>query len=146
MRLEEITLDMLRRSLDAYVAVAYQSAPLPLTVKSRIAFIREFPGDDLAQLLSRDIIERTPADAETSAVTAYGVRLGNEKYPHMKLIIRRAADDDWRFAVDCHDGAFEVVGTPDGLRAQELKDYNMALREKIEALWREEDLPAVEEA
>ncbi len=146
MRLEEITLDMLRRSLDAYVAAAYSAAPLPLTVKSRLGFILEFPGESLADLLAKDFIERTPADAETASVEAYGVRLGNDKYPHMKLVLRRASDDDWRFAVDCHDEAFEVESTaPDKLRAQELKEYNHALREKIESLWREADLPTVDE-
>ena len=147
MRLEEITLDMVRRALDAYVGAAYEHSPLPLTVKSRVGFIREFPGATLADLLANDFVERVPADAETAAVAAYGVRLGNDKYPHMKLTLRRETDDDWRFAVDCHDGAFEVENSsPDKLRAQELKDYNLALRAKIESLWRESDLPAEDEA
>jgi hypothetical protein len=168
MRLDDITVDMLKKALDIYVAAAYQQAPLPLTVKSRVAVFREYPGADLKDLLALDVIERTRSESDPAAVISFGVRLGNEKYPHMKLTIRRqegvspqgfpqgprvpsgreaAREDDWRFCVDSHDSAFELESTnPDALKAQELKDFNQELKGTIEALWREADLPAAEEA
>jgi len=147
MRFEDITVEMLQQALNVYVGVAYENAPLPLTVKTRVNFIREFAGDSLADLLAHDVVEQFPPDAEGPAVTGYAIRLGNDKYPHMKLALLRVAENDWRFAVDCHDGAFEVEPTsPDKPRAQALKDCNSALRSKVEDSWRDADLPVIDEA
>ncbi len=146
MRLEDISVGMLRKALDGYVSLAYEHSPLPVTVKARVSFIREYPGETLSGLLGHEVVERIPCESEQKDVQCYGIRLGNEKYPHMKLMLHQAAEDDWRFTVDCHDGAFEVESaSPDRPRAEELKAYNHALRESIEALWREADLPVVDE-
>jgi hypothetical protein len=146
MRLEEISAEMLKKALDIYVASAYEQAPLPLTVKSRVNFIREYAGVGLDSLLGHDVVERITSGNGSKAVTCYAVRLGNDQYPHMKLTLLRVTDDDWRFAVDCHDGAFEVENAhPERPRAQELKACNRDFREKIESLWREADLPTSDE-
>jgi hypothetical protein len=146
--MEDISVEMLRKALDAYIVAAYQHAPHPLTVKSRVLFIREYAGDSLADLLAHDVIERLPAENEGNGATSYSIRLGNDRYPHMKLMLTKVADDDWRFAIDCHDGVFEVISasSADHPRAEELKGYNRALRENIESHWREEDIPTVDES
>ena len=147
MRLDEISVEMLQKALDVYVACAYEHSPQPVTVKSRVLLIRDFPGDSLADLLAHDVVERLPAQTNGADITSYGIRLGNDQYPHMKLMIQKVGDDDWRFVIDCHDGAFELEPTsPDKPRAEELKTYNQTLRERIESLWREADLPTLDEA
>lgn len=146
MRLEDISVEMLRKALDIYVASAYEQAPLPLTVKTRVSFIREFPGSALADLLAHDVVERIPSGATPGAAKCYGIRLGNDKYPHMKLLLCKAADDDWRFEIDCHDGAFEVANTaPERPRAEELKACNQAFRNRIVNQWRDAELPTADE-
>jgi hypothetical protein len=100
-------------------------------------------------LLALESVERVLSETDPKLVLSYGVRLGNEKYPHMKLTLKRDSEpaDDFRFVVDTHDSLFELeCSGPDALKAQELKDYNRQLKEKIEALWREADLPTTEEA
>ncbi len=146
MRLEDISIEMLKKALTIYVESAYEQAPLPLTVKSRVSFIREYTGDGMDGLLGHDVIERLPSGNGSTEVNCYAIRLGNDKYPHMKLTLRRVAEDDWRFAVDCHDGAFEVENAhPERPRAEELKACNRDFRDKIESLWREADLPTPDE-
>lgn len=147
MKLEDISTDMMERAIDIYVQAAYRNTPLPLMVKSRIALCGENAGDGLAGILSHDVVERVASADEPDVVGYYALRLGNEKYPHMKLGLRRHPDGDCRFVVDAHDELFELArNDPDALRAHELREYNRTLKEAIEARWREADLPTVDEA
>lgn len=146
MRLQDITRDMIREAVDIYAAAAYERKHLPLTVRNRIAFLKEHPGAALDEVLSHEMIERVTSEEDEGVVDSYRLRLGNERYPHMKLTLRRVAGDDYRLVVEAHDRHFELESNePDALRAQHLREYNRKLKEEIESRWREADLPAMDE-
>jgi hypothetical protein len=147
MRLDAMTTDLLREAMRIYVRAAYAHKPVPLNVKSRIEFFAEHPGEHLSDMLSHEMIERVPSEEDEDVVDSYAIRLGNEKYPHMKLALRRHGPDDYRLMVEAHDRHFEVETTnPGAPRAQELQAYNRQLKAEIEGRWREADLPVVDEA
>ena len=147
MKLDDITTEMMKKAIDIYVSAAYATVPVPLMVKSRIALYEENAGEDLETMLSHDVVERVESEDEPGVNVSYAVRLGNEKYPHMKLALVRQRGDDYRFVVDAHDQLFDLESTdPDAPKAQELRDYNRRLKEEIETGWREADLPTVDES
>jgi hypothetical protein len=146
-KLEDITTDMVKKAIEIYVAAAYEGSPVPLTVKSRLVLFADFAGDDLTGMLSHEVVERVVSETAPRTVASYSVRLGNPKYPHMKLTLRRLDSDDFRFAVDAHDRHFELEpADSDALRAHELQEHNQRLKREIESRWRDADIPTVEES
>jgi len=146
-KLDDITTEIMKKAIDIYVSAAYANVPLPLTVKSRIAFCDGSTGEDLKAILSHEVVERVESEDEPGVIVSYAVRLGNEKYPHMKLAIRRQRGDDYCFVVDAHDRLFDLASAhPDAPKAQELRDYNRWLKEEVETRWREADLPTPDES
>ncbi|HUW55461.1 MAG TPA: hypothetical protein VMZ92_02425 [Planctomycetota bacterium] len=146
MKFEDISTDMMRRAIDIYVSAAYANVPVPLMVKSRIALCEENAGEGLRGMLSHKVVERVASGDDSGVIACYAVRLGNEKYPHMKLALRREpGGDDYRFVVDAHDHLFELARNgPDAPRAHELREYNRRLKDQIETRWREADLPTLD--
>lgn len=143
MRLDELTPEMLKKAVKIYVEAAYQRVHMPLAVKSRADIFAEHDGT-VMDMLSHDIIEKISSNDASSEVDAYALRLGNEKYPHMKLMLRRDGDR-YHFEADPHDEHFELESTdPEALKAHELQEHNRKLKEEIETRWREADLPTVE--
>jgi CheY-like chemotaxis protein len=71
----------------------------------------------------------------------YVLRLGNSRYPFMKLVLQEnLLEDEFVLAVDTHDEMEIQPSFPDYEEWQELKRFNAALRARIEARWREERL------
>jgi hypothetical protein len=147
MKLEDITTEMVKKAIEIYVATAYEGAHVPLTVKSRLVLFTAHSGGNLSNMLSHEVVERVASETDPELVVSYAVRLGNAKYPHMKLTLRRDESDDYRFVVDAHDRHFELESTGgDAPKAQELQEYNRRLKQKIESLWRDAEIPTVEES
>ena len=112
MKFEEITTGMMQEAMRIYLAAAYERKPIPLNVRGRVEFLTAHAADDLAEVLSHELIERIASEEDGDVIESYALRLGNEKYPHMKLALRRQAGDDYRLMVEAHDRHFEVE-TPD---------------------------------
>jgi len=147
LKLEDITTEMVKKAVEIYVAAAYEGSPVPLTVKSRLVLFSGYRGDDLNDMLSHEMVERAASETEAGATASYAVRLGNAKYPYMKLVLRREASDDYRFAVDAHDQDFELESSEgDAPKSQELQEHNRRLKREIESRWRDADIPTVEES
>jgi hypothetical protein len=146
LKLEDITTEMVKKAVEIYVAAAYEGSPVPLTVKSRLVLFTGYSGDDLNRMLSHEVMEREMSETHPKTVTCYTVRLGNPKYPHMKLALCREESDDFRFVVDAHDQHFELEGSDDALKAHELQQYNQRLKREIESRWRDADLPTAAES
>ena len=147
MTFDEISTGIIKEAMTIYIAVAYEQKHLPLGVKSRVEFFAEHADEDLAEVLSHELIERIPSEEDETVIESYAIRLGNEKYPHMKLALRRQEGDDYRLMVEAHDRHFEVETTdPDAPKAQELQEYNRRLKAEIESRWRDADLPVADEA
>jgi hypothetical protein len=146
-KLEDIPTDMVKKAIEIYVAAAYEGAPIPLTAKSRVVLFTDFTGDDLAAMLSHEVVERVASETSPRTIASYAIRLGNPQYPYMKLMLLRIGSDDFRFAVDAHDQHFELEPADhEALRAQELQEHNRRLKREIESRWRDAGIPTVEES
>jgi hypothetical protein len=145
MKLDEISARMLAGAAGIYARAAYENQQMPVTVKGRVEFLSEQADTGLDEVLSHPSVERVLSEESADVVEVFALRLGNEKYPHMKLVLRRQGDEGYGFAVECHDQHFEVESTdPDAPRAHDLKRYNQALKETIESAWRDAGLPVFE--
>jgi CheY-like chemotaxis protein len=72
----------------------------------------------------------------------YVKRLGNERYPHMKLVVEEyLVPGEFVFSVDTHDHLDLEPTFPDYEAWQELKAWNQGVKDRIEELWRGADLP-----
>lgn len=137
--LHGLRLDLLRRAIDFYLKLAYPSGEHPEAVKRRLAWPE---GITAAQLLTRPPFERAgvgPGREEP----IFALRLGNARYPHMKLQIQPWPNEaGFMISVNTHD---QILGLgADDADSQEFRDlqaYNQQLKEVIEQAWDEAALP-----
>jgi len=142
--LSDVTRAMLQQAIRLYLEEAYGSAPLPGKVQSRLAWPAE--GENLAELAAAEVFERSPPDVPPAACQRIRLRLGNPRYPHMKLGVDRVPDSqDWVFVVDCHDRQL-VAAAPHQERAaiEALIRGNNEVKGRIERRWTEAGLPTFE--
>jgi hypothetical protein len=139
MKLNEFSSEMLLRAIDVYVAVAYADTHVPLSVKARASFD---PRMGFKSLISHEVFDCTHLADRPDVLDECRLRLGNAKYPHMKLVLKRLGDDDYGFAIDTHDDHFQLADCGlDAIPAHELKAFNHRVREEILARWRDAGLP-----
>ena len=138
-QLQGLRIDLLRQAVDVYLRQAYSASEPPDVVKRRL----EWPaGVDASVLLSHPPFERaTRAAADRPPV--YALRLGNVRYPHMKLQIQpwpNAAG--FMLSVNTHDQVLALdpaANDADAFRA--LQAENQRVKEAIEQAWDEAGLP-----
>ncbi|MBV8780090.1 MAG: hypothetical protein JO353_01720, partial [Phycisphaerae bacterium] len=115
----------------------------------RYAFTSELPLLVRSQL---DTIKGCGADVFKCAVivpdqhnppTRYAIRLGNESYPHMKLVIELAPNNEkFLFRADTHDRhVCPSSRSPEYIRFCQLMEKNQKMAESIEFAWENEGLP-----
>jgi len=97
-------------------------------------FIPPVEGQCEAWLMG-DVVERTPPGATVHEARSFALRLGNERYPHMKLRFGRVpGKNSYVLTVDSHDAILKVPpGSPDHEALEDLKRYNAALAAEITA-------------
>ena len=154
--LDEITRERLAEAVRLYLEEAYGDAPVPPEVRKRLAW---GDGESLADLAAgpgpnpngaggagAPGFERTPTDAPPRECQHLRLRLGNRRYPHMKLALDRIPEtDDWVLAVDCHDRHILASVPPDQRGALEaLFRENAALKTRIERRWTQDGQPTFE--
>lgn len=132
-------MDILRRAVDIYLALAYPEGPPPEAVRRRLAWP---DGIDVATLLSRPPFEGTnKAGGREGSI--YALRLGNARYPHMKLQVQPWPNaDGFLLSVNTHDQILALepdAADLDAFRA--LQAENQRLKEAIEQAWDEAGLP-----
>ena len=128
----------IRQAVRIYLHYAYSTSP-PLEVAERVP-----PGSaDLVGWLMGSCVERDPPDAPLEGVRSFALRLGNEKYPHMKLRpVAPARDEAFLFSVDCHDAFLSApAGSADYDALEGLKRHNAFVAESIRLAWEEHRLP-----
>lgn len=94
-------------------------------------------GFDAASWLMSDVTEREPPDAPLSGVRSFALRIGNTKYPNMKLRLSRPPNEGvFVFSVDSHD-AFLCADSQsaDGEALEDLKRHNAAVAAAILSAW-----------
>ncbi len=130
MRLERITVGSLRRALELYFAESYRGQEKP---------IPQFEGESDTPL--SHVLERFVDESAKNGCGArcYSLRLGNSRYPFMKLkLIEYLYRDEFFFIVDTHDQMFADQNDPELAR---LKAFNRELKNKIEAAWEGAGIP-----
>ena len=137
MKLEEIPASSVRLAVDLYLRHAY-----PAAARWRAPSVDLSGGES-----ARDLLPRFEDESEESGgrhVGRYVLRLGNSRYPHMKLVLEESIlSDEYAFAVDAHDDLNVAPDAPDYARWNAVRDHNRKVAEEIEQAWEEEDVPTI---
>jgi hypothetical protein len=137
--LHGLRLDLLRQAVEIYLGAAYPEDRIPEVVQRRLKW-REVARAD--ELLSGPPFERA-GKVPGRQTPVYALRLGNDRYPHMKLQIQPWPNEaGFMLSVNTHD---QVAGIAlEGTDAQAFRDLqaeNQRLKERIEEAWDEAGLP-----
>ncbi|MGH7149144.1 MAG: response regulator [Planctomycetota bacterium] len=134
MNLGELTPAHFARALEIYLRLAHPGGPPP---RLRIPDLRS--AHDAQSALARFEDETRAAG---NRARRYVLRLGNARYPFMKLVVHEhLLAGEFTFAVDTHD-EMEVKPTyPDYDAWVRLRDFNRELKERIEEAWNREGIP-----
>jgi len=131
------TARQIRQAIERYIEVAY-GGQAPDRIRELL------PPDEFvpAEWLMSDSVERDPSGAPLPAVRSFAVRLGNSRYPHMKLRMSLPPRDRvYLFSVDSHDGFLHAsAGTEDHAALEALKAYNSSVASMVVAAWEADDL------
>ena len=135
-----LTLDALRQAVAIYLRHAYPDGQLPEAVQRRLnwSIDRGIPG-----CLTVPPFETIPASGGDGQSPLYALRLGNHRYPHMKLQVQ-----SWRtrvgylLTVNTHDQIERLdPNSPGVAEFLALQVFNRQLKEAIEQEWDKHDLP-----
>ena len=124
--LDGLRLDLLRRAAEIYLELAYPAGAVPDAVQRRLSWRDGCPADEL---LSRPPFERT-GKTPGCPTPVSALRLGNHRYPHMKLQIQpgptmRASC----LSVNTHDQVTGIsLGSVDAQAFRDLQDENQRLK------------------
>lgn len=136
MRLELMTPAHVRRAVALYLELAWPGEGFP---RPRICVGDLEGASTLAELFA--LFER-PRQVDNVLLERYTLRLGNARYPFMKFVVQEyLVDEEYFFSVDTHDDLDVRPDNPDYDAWQELKQYNLDLKRRIEAAWAEVGLP-----
>jgi len=140
MKIETISARMLHRATEIYIEAAYRGVEPPYHVLARMNFD---PNDALENVLAMENFEKLPG--EDGSISRYLLRLGNERYPHMKLgLVSCAGGNDFVFVVDTHDRHFPVdPNVPGSQEFRELQSFNDRIKREIKQRWEQEGLPTL---
>jgi hypothetical protein len=137
--LRGLRVDLLRCATEIYVRLAYPSGVLTEVVRRRLVWREDCTAD---VLLNGPPFERAgKAPGRPSPI--YALRLGNHRYPHMKLQIEAWPNDaGFLLSVNTHDQVTGIdLGAIDAEAFRDLQSENQRLKEAIEGEWDEASLP-----
>lgn len=138
MRFEDLTAEILRRALAAYLAEAYPEG-MPDRVRIPRSLVEE-PTTAGTEAVLAEFVDEARRDG-ACVNHRWVLRLGNDRYPFMKFVIQEyMLEGEYVFAVDTHDAMDIRPSMPDYEEWMALRHYNSALCARIEARWRAEDL------
>ena len=123
------------QAINTYLRHAYDPAkPLPATVQTRVDVLRSTCGD----LFATPAFEKDPATPNER----FCLRLGNRRFPHMKLVVDCRTGERCIFRADAHDAHCRPKeGSPEMSQYLDLVDFNRSVTTAIDAAWAEEGLP-----
>lgn len=133
MKFEQLRPETIRRALEIYISDAYPKGVPETTKIPKLVF----DGRSTTEVLQA-FVQEEKTQAGQACLHRYVLRVGNERYPFMKLVIHEhLIEGEFVFAVDTHDELDIRPNFPDYEEWQRLKKFNKELREKIENHWRE---------
>ncbi len=135
----DLTVERLRQAAEVYLAEAYPSGDVPEAVQNRL---RWSEGIALADLLAHPPFETVPP-RDGEGATIFALRLGNARYPHMKLQVQPwPTSAGYMLSVNTHD---QILGldpnAPDAAAFRALQAENQRIKEAIEQSWDREGFP-----
>lgn len=133
MRLEAMTVGLLRRVLEVYRETAWGDAAPALP---------EPPGADDDPIASVLGMFRDESLREGDLATRrFTLKLGNPRYPFMKLVLQEhLVEGEFFFGVDTHDRMFDLEGD-EAHRFERLKRFNLEIKAEVEDAWKHAGLP-----
>jgi len=137
--LHELRLDLLRRAVEIYLELAYESGVVPEAVRRRLKWREDCAADELLSGPPFECAVKAPGRQSS----IYALRLGNSHYPHMKLQIQPWPNDaGFMLSVNTHDQVAGVnLNDVDAQAFRDLQAENQHLKEVIEQAWDEAGLP-----
>ncbi len=137
MKLDAIPAASVRQAVEIYLAHAYPEAS-----RWRAPMPSLEGGDNARDLVARFSDESEP-DGERK-IARYVLRLGNSRYPHMKLVLEESIlRGEFAFSVDTHDDLNVSPSAPDYVRWNAVRAHNRSVAEGIERAWRAAGIPTV---
>jgi len=134
MRLEAMTVGLLRRVISVYADVAWVDGTMTSI---------DLPGGDedpVREGLGAWTDESMRA--EERATGRYSLQLGNPAYPFMKLVLQEhLVEGEYFFEVDTHDEMFNVEEGAEAAELRQLKRRNLEVKEAVEDAWSRAGLP-----
>jgi hypothetical protein len=137
--LRGLRLDLLRSASEIYLRLAYPAGVVPTVVQRRLVWPEVTAADEL---LNSPPFERA-GKAPGRPAPVYALRLGNHRYPHMKLQIQPWPNiAGFMLSVNSHDQVSGLEAGGEGAQAfRELQTENQRLKEAIEQAWDDASLP-----
>src|SRR5262245_43050447 len=134
-----ITWELLREAVDAYLQLAYPSAPIPVAVQKRLVWDEQRP---VLEALAAAPFENYPAKAPFPCIV-HALRLGSADYPNLKLEIRPfPCKLGFVFWVNTHDEFVPVNSSlPDAEGWAQVVRRNRGLEKAVERPWAAPRLP-----
>jgi hypothetical protein len=134
-----LRLDLLRTAVETYLKVAYPSGDVPEVVRRRQVWPEGLCAEEV---LAGPPFERA-GKVPGQQTSIYALRLGNARYPHMKLQIQPWSNSaGFMLSVNTHDQVAGLdLGAADAQAFRELQAENQRLKETIEQSWDEAGLP-----
>lgn len=134
-----LTLETLRRAVAIYLEQAYEGVEPPPAVRRRLVWP---DGIEPAALLGGPLFERANREAP-GVVPIYALRLGNARYPHMKLQLQPwDGPVGFLLSVNTHDQALSIdPNSTDAEAFREVQGENQRIKERIEVAWEQAGLP-----
>jgi hypothetical protein len=137
--LSGLRLDLLRSATDIYLRLAYPTGVVPNVVQRRLVWPEVTAA---GELLNSPPFERA-GKAPGRPAPVYALRLGNHRYPHMKLQIQPWPNiAGFMLSVNSHDQVSGLdSGAADTQAFREVQAENQRLKEAIEEAWDDASLP-----
>jgi len=137
--LNALRLDALRRAAAIYLKLAYPSGEWPAVVARRMSWSEDVPP---GELLTKAPFEKAGKVPGTNT-PIFALRLGNARYPHMKLQIQPWPNEaGLMLSVNTHDQIAGLdLALADAQGFKQLQAHNQQLKEAIEQAWEDEGLP-----
>ena len=137
--LHDLKIDVLRKAVDDYLRLAYPNGEPPEAVRRRLDWEAR---PDAESMLSAPPFERAGAN-KTNGAPIYALRLGNVRYPHMKLQVQPWPNPaGFLLSVNTHDQVGAVEPDAEDMPAfRDLQKFNQQLKEAIEQAWDDAGLP-----
>jgi hypothetical protein len=136
--LDGLRIELLGRATEVYLGLAYPSGRIPEPVERRLAWRG---CADQVRLTGPPFEKAAKAGGRSGVI--YALRLGNHRYPHMKLQIQPwPSAAGFMLSVNSHDQVSGIdLSAVDAQAFRELQAENQRLKEAIEDAWDHAGLP-----